>query len=81
MVDVATAWWVVTSDGGATIIVLQAGAVVGHMDVDGAVWLVQQTHSLNRKESQNTVQHGDCLLVLRSRKSKHWDPTAKKVRP
>lgn len=78
MIDVATARWVVTGDCGAIIVVLQAGAVVGDMDVDGVVWLVQQTHSLNRKESQNTVHHGDALLAVRcqtSQTNNHWDKT------
>ena len=84
MIDVATARWVVTGDCGAVIVVLQARAVVGDMDVDGVVWLVQQSQSLNKKASQNTVQHGDCLLGVRcqtSQTSNHWDKTAKKVPP
>lgn len=46
VVDIATAGCIHASHGGTAIVILQTGAVVCDMDVDGVVWLGGQVQGL-----------------------------------
>lgn len=51
VVDIATARGVVSCDGGAATVILQTGTVVGDMDIDRVVWLIEEPQSLRQFKS------------------------------